>query len=145
MWQDILKGAVANVLIDWTDIKVEGEILMESVHINVFEAEGSKKIWENINTRENPIIEKAEVKYSIGIYRENNGIEIKFHSGTARITIEGQVLEEDFKQFNYSPTGGDFNLDGILFIKPGFLAGTIIKQLNEDGKFYFDDVWLGLE
>jgi len=145
MWQDILKGAVANVLIDWTDIKVEGEILMESVHINVFEAEGSKKIWENINTRENPIIEKAEVKYSIGIYRENNGIEIKFHSGTARITIEGQVLEEDFEQFNYSPTGGDFNLDGILFIKPGFLAGTIIKQLNEDGKFYFDDVWLGLE
>tara|TARA_R110000765_G_C18638218_1_gene573867 strand:+ start:187 stop:609 length:423 start_codon:yes stop_codon:yes gene_type:complete len=138
MWQDILKGAVANVLIDWTEMGYVN-------NIRVYEAEGSEKTFENINTTENPIVDKIEVKYSIGIYRENDGIKIKFHSGKARITIEGQVLEKDFEKFNHTATRVDFNLDGVLFIKPSFLAATVIKQLNEDGKLYFDEVWLGLE
>jgi hypothetical protein len=141
MWQDILKGAVANVLIDWMELDRRSYIDT----ISVYEAEGSKKIFENINTRENPIVEKAEVKYSIGIYRENDGIEIKFHSGTARITIEGQVLEQDFENFNYGQNTIDYERNDTISIKPSFLGVDLIKQLNQDGKFYFESMWLEME
>jgi hypothetical protein len=142
MWQDILKGAVANVTIDWMEL--------DSLYyntMNVYEAEGSKIIRESINTRENPIVEKAEVKYSIGIYRDNDGIAIKFHSGTARITIEGQVLEKDFEEFNYGQNTIDYERNGMIHIKPSFLGGSIIKHLNKDGKFKFarHGMWLEME
>ena len=138
MWQDILKGAVANVLIDWMEL--DSRYYTDT--ITVYEAEGSKTIFENINTRENPIVEKVEVKYSMGIYKENDGIEIKFHSGTARITIEGQVFEKDFEKFNYGQNTVDYERNDIISIKPSFLGVDMIKQLNEDGKFYFESMWL---
>ena len=124
MWQDILKGAVANILIDWTELKYYGNILIS-------DEEGPLT-----NTRTDKLIDKLEVRYSIGISKELTtdgwdaeleGIAISFNHAKVRITIEGQTLESDIVSISYN--GHDKH---ILNVRPSYISMAIEKK---DGKY----------
>tara|TARA_R110000765_G_C18444719_1_gene547557 strand:+ start:49 stop:465 length:417 start_codon:yes stop_codon:yes gene_type:complete len=138
MWQDILKGAVANILIDWVT-------LSRYENIEIYEEEDEITISEY--SHPNKMVENVEVKYSIGVYRENDGIKIKFHSGVARVTIEGQVIETEFEEFNIMRNDAVGSVRFVpLVIEPKFLSAEIIKGV--DGEFVFRSnrrIYLGLE
>ena len=95
MWQSVLKGAVANVLVDWTELKYYGNIVIDEIDREIL-------YGMDRDVRNSELIDKLEVKYSIGINKELTktdwdedveGITISFHNAKVRITIEGQTLE----------------------------------------------------
>ena len=123
MWQSVLKGAVANVLIDWTELKYYGNITID---------DGSTRTIPLPRT----LIDKLEVKYSIGINKELTktdwdedveGITISFHNAKVRITLEGQTLESDISKTYYNKYDED-----SLTVKPSYISMTIAKR---DGKY----------
>lgn len=124
MWQSILKGTVANVLIDWTELKYYGNI-----EIN------DDDLPPELRTPDK-LIDKLEVRYSIGISKELTttnwqeeveGITISFHNAKVRITIEGQTLESDIVEFYYRQYDED-----SLTVKPNYISMAIDKN---DGKY----------
>jgi hypothetical protein len=127
MWQDILKGAVANILIDWTELKYYGNIVINDEHSDNQSPLGD---WET------KLIDKLEVRYSIGISKELTtdawaaeleGIALSFNHAKVRITIEGQTLESDVVSISYN--GYD---DHTLNVRPSYVTMTIDKK---DGKY----------
>ena len=130
MWQDILKGAVANILIDWTELKYYDNIL-------IYEGESAMPLT---HTRISKLIDKLEVKYSVGISKELTttgnseeveGIVVSLDNAKTRITIEGQTLETDATLFDISAIGTH---GSNLSIRPKFVSMIINKN---NGKYEF--------